>query len=90
MSYCIIQKINIFRIIQIVAYQYHVFISRYTEAIPLLESIFYVREKLLSVGSIHVLLCSCELVACLSADVTSGMIDRHKRRQEAFAFAQVM
>jgi len=67
----------------------HLKLARYTEAIPLLESIFYVREKLLSVGSIHVLLCSCELVACLSADVTSGMIDRHKRRQEAFAFAQV-
>jgi len=67
----------------------HLKLARYTEAIPLLESIFYVREKLLSVGSIHVLLCSCELVACLSADVTSGMIDRNKRRQEAFAFAQV-
>lgn len=67
----------------------HLKLARYTEAIPLLESIFYVREKLLSVGSIHVLLCSCELVACLSADVTSGMIDRNKRRQEAYAFAQV-
>ena len=83
-------KIDIFSIIQIVSFRYHLLISRYTEAIPLLESIFYVREKLLSVGSIHVLLCSCELVACLSADVTSGMIDRNKRRQEAFAFAQVL
>lgn len=67
----------------------HLKLARYSEAIPLLESIFYVREKLLSVGSIHVLLCSCELIACLSAEVTSGIIDRRRRRQEAYAYAQV-
>ena len=54
----------------------------------MLESIFYVREKLLSVGSIHVLLCSCELVACLSADAVSGIVNR-RRRAEAFAYVQV-
>lgn len=33
----------------------HIKLSRYEEAIPLLENIFYVREKLLSIANIHVL-----------------------------------
>ena len=69
----------------------HLKLARYAEATPLLESIFYVREKLLSIASIHVLLCVCELVACLSAEVGGHaiMVDRRRRREEAFAYTQV-
>ena len=54
--------------------------SRYEEAAPLLESIFYVREKLLTLSSIHVLQCLCELVATLAAV---------RRPAPAFAYARV-
>ena len=40
---------------------------RYAEAAPLLENIFYVREKLLTISNLHVLQCLCELVATLEA-----------------------
>ena len=42
-------------------------LSQFAEAIPLLENIFYVREKLLTISSIHVLAVLCELVACMEA-----------------------
>lgn len=64
----------------------HIKLGRYAEATPLLQSIFYVREKLLSISSIHVLLVACELVACLSAHEGP---DVRKKREEAMAFAQV-
>ena len=60
--------------------------GRYAEATPLLQSIFYVREKLLSISSIHVLLVACELVACLAAH---DGLDARRKREEAMAFAQV-
>eukprot|EP00094_Tigriopus_californicus_P002240 TCALIF_02161-PA protein Name:"Similar to SNX20 Sorting nexin-20 (Bos taurus)" AED:0.16 eAED:0.16 QI:1/0.5/0/0.66/1/0.66/3/0/405 len=58
----------------------HIKLSRYEEAIPLLENIFYVREKLLTLSSIHVLQCLCELVATLHAV---------KRHRETMAYAMV-
>merc|ERR1712111_202954 len=64
----------------------HIKLGRYAEATPLLQSIFYVREKLLSVASIHVLLVACELVACLAAH--DGP-DTRRKREEAMAYAQV-
>ncbi len=45
----------------------HIKLCRYQEAIPLLENIFYVREKLLTLSHAHVLQCLCELVATLAA-----------------------
>lgn len=45
----------------------HIKLGRYEEAAPLLENIFYVREKLLTIGSPEVLQCLCELVATLHA-----------------------
>ena len=67
----------------------HLKLARYAEATPLLQSIFYVREKLLSIASIHVFLVTCELVACLAADVATGPLDMRKRKEEAFAFVEV-
>jgi len=74
----------------------HIKLGRYAEATPLLQSIFYVREKLLSVASIHVLLVACELVACLAAcslssdgGRVSGGPETRKKQEEAMAFAQV-
>lgn len=58
----------------------HIKLGRYGEAVPLLETIFYVREKLLTATNIMVLLCLCELVACLAA------VDRI---EEAYAYTQV-
>jgi hypothetical protein len=58
----------------------HIKLGHYAEAVPLLETIFHIREKLLTAGNILVLLCLCELVACLAA------IDRI---EEAFAYTQV-
>ena len=43
------------------------YLFRYEEAHPLLENIFYVREKLLTISNVHVLQCLCELVATLHA-----------------------
>ena len=45
----------------------HIKLSRFEEAFPLLESIFAVREKLLTIANAHVLQCLCELVAVLDA-----------------------
>lgn len=45
----------------------HIKLSRYAEAAPLLESIFRVREKLLTISNANVLQCLCELVATLDA-----------------------
>jgi len=41
--------------------------AQYSEAAPLLETIFYVREKLFTLSHIAVLECVIELVACLAA-----------------------
>lgn len=56
-------------------------LGRYGEAVPLLETIFYVREKLLTASNIMVLMCLCELVSCLAA------VDRI---EEAYAYTQVL
>ena len=40
---------------------------RYSDAAPLLESIFYIREKLVTISHVTVLECVVELVACLAA-----------------------
>ena len=45
----------------------HIKLSRYDEAIPLLENVFFVREKLLTIANIHVLQCLCELISTLHA-----------------------
>ncbi len=45
----------------------HIKLGRYKEAVPLLESLFSVQEKLLTISSVHVLQCLCELVAALHA-----------------------
>ena len=58
----------------------HIKLGRYGEAVPLLETIFHIREKLLTASNIMVLLCLCELVACLSAV---------NRIEEAYAYTQV-
>ena len=42
-------------------------LGNYREAAPLLETIFYVREKLFTLSHIAVLECVIELVACLAA-----------------------
>ena len=67
----------------------HLKLARFSEAIPLLESIFYVREKLLSISNIHVLLCSCELVACLSAEGSASALETRRKHEEAFAYTDV-
>jgi len=59
----------------------HIKLGKYGEAVPLLETIFYIREKLLTASNIMVLLVLCELVSCLAA------IDR---AEEAFAYTQVL
>jgi len=59
----------------------HIKLGRYGEAVNLLETIFHIREKLLTATNIMVLMCLCELVACLSA------VDRI---EEAFAYSQVL
>ena len=41
--------------------------SRYSDAAPLLETIFYIREKLVTISHVTVLECVVELVACLAA-----------------------
>ena len=41
--------------------------QRYDEAAPLLETIFYIREKLVTISHVTVLECVVELVACLAA-----------------------
>ena len=43
------------------------FFLRYDEAAPLLETIFYIREKLVTISHVTVLECVVELVACLAA-----------------------
>ena len=45
----------------------HIKLGRFEEAVPLLESLFAVQERLLTVSSPHALQCLCELVACLHA-----------------------
>ena len=40
---------------------------RYSDAAPLLETIFYIREKLVTISHVTVLECVVELVACLAA-----------------------
>ena len=42
---------------------------RYSEAVPLLETIFNVREKLLTVANVHVVLVLCELVSPFFASI---------------------
>lgn len=59
----------------------HIKLGRFGEAVPLLETIFHIREKLLTASNIMVLLCLCELVACLSAV---------NRVEEAYAYIQVL
>jgi len=59
----------------------HIKLGRYGEAVNLLETIFHIREKLLTATNIMVLMCLCELVACLAA------VDRI---EEAFAYTQVL
>ena len=53
---------------------------RYEEAAPLLENIFYVREKLLTISNLHVLQCLCELVATM---------DAVNKKAVAFAYVKV-
>ncbi len=45
----------------------HIKLGRFEEAVPLLESLFAVQERLLTISSVHVLQCLCELVASLHA-----------------------
>merc|ERR1712018_1015896 len=59
----------------------HIKLGRFGEAVPLLETIFHIREKLLTASNIMVLLCLCELVACLQI---VGRIE------EAYAYTQVL
>merc|ERR1712111_91925 len=59
----------------------HIKLGKYGEAVPLLETIFYIREKLLTASNIMVLLVLCELVSCLAAI---------ERTEEAFAYTQVL
>ena len=59
----------------------HIKLGRYDEAVNLLETIFHIREKLLTATNIMVLMCLCELVACL---------DAVGRIEEAFAYTQVL
>ena len=59
----------------------HIKLGKYGEAVPLLETIFYIREKLLTASNIMVLLVLCELVSCLAAI---------ERTEEAFAYTQVI
>lgn len=59
----------------------HIKMEKYGEAVPLLETIFHIREKLLTASNIMVLMCLAELVSCLAA------IDR---AEEAFAYTQVL
>jgi len=42
-------------------------LGKYDEAAPLLETIFYIREKLVTISHVTVLECVVELVACLAA-----------------------
>jgi len=56
-------------------------LGRYGDAVSLLETIFHIREKLLTASNIMVLLCLCELVACLQI---VGRIE------EAYAYTQVL
>jgi len=42
-------------------------LGRYEDAAPLLETIFYIREKLVTISHVTVLECVVELVACLAA-----------------------
>lgn len=42
-------------------------LGKYQEAAPLLETIFYIREKLVTISHVSVLECVMELVACLAA-----------------------
>jgi len=42
-------------------------LGKYEEAAPLLETIFYIREKLVTISHVSVLECLVELVACLEA-----------------------
>ena len=58
----------------------HIKLLRYEEATPLLEKIFTVREKLLTISNIHVLQCLCELVATLAAV---------RKPELAFSYAQM-
>ena len=44
-----------------------IFPVRYSDAAPLLETIFYIREKLVTISHVTVLECVVELVACLAA-----------------------
>jgi len=45
----------------------HIKLGQYSDAAPLLETIFYVREKLFTLSHLSVLECVIELVACLAA-----------------------
>lgn len=58
----------------------HIKLSRYEEAAPLLEKIFAVREKLLTISSVHVMQVLVELVSVLSAV---------KRQEAALAYARL-
>jgi len=42
-------------------------LGKYSDAAPLLETIFYIREKLVTISHVSVLECVVELVACLAA-----------------------
>jgi len=42
-------------------------LGKYADAAPLLETIFYIREKLVTISHVTVLECVVELVACLAA-----------------------
>jgi len=42
-------------------------LGKYSDAAPLLETIFYIREKLVTISHVTVLECVVELVACLAA-----------------------
>ena len=44
---------------------------RYEDAAPLLEIIFYIREKLVTICHVTVLECLIELVACLAQNQVS-------------------
>ncbi len=49
----------------------HIKLGRYKEAVTLLESLFSAQDKLLTISSVHVLQCLCELVADHRASLSS-------------------
>ena len=59
-------------------------ISRFGEAAPLLEVIFYIREKLVTICHVSVLECLIELVACLAEVEVTIIPARANKYSSAF------